>query len=155
LIWETLGGAILAELRTKQELLAELNRQAQARPSVDLSLLEAIPQDDIDLARLPEDQQRRLYDAFHLEIRYNDLTRELDLRVTITGDTVAELGITVAAIVGRPAPSAGDGQRTAPGDRVADALRARGGSRTPPQPGIASRGGGQLIIEERVLLERG
>lgn len=112
---QTRFAAVLAELRTKQELLAELHRQAQARPSVDPTLLEAIPQEHIDLARLPEDQQRRLYDAFHLELRYNDLTRELGLRVTITGQTAAELGATVAGIMGHV---------------HADPQRARGGSRT-------------------------
>jgi hypothetical protein len=132
--------AILAEQRTKQELLAELHRQAQAQPSVDLSLLEAIPQENIDLARLPEDQQRRLYDAFHLELRYNDRTREFGLRVTITGETAAELGATVAGIAGQPAPSGSGRQRTAPDDLVAGALRARGGSRTAHQSATA-RGG--------------
>jgi hypothetical protein len=132
--------AILAEQRTKQELLAELHRQAQAQPSVDLSLLEAIPQENIDLARLPEDQQRRLYDTFHLELRYNDRTREFGLRVTITGETAAELGATVAGIAGQPAPSGSGRQRTAPDDLVAGALRARGGSRTAHQSATA-RGG--------------
>jgi hypothetical protein len=37
----------------------------------------------------------------------------MGLRVTITGDTAAELGTTVAAIVGQPAPSGSGGQRTA------------------------------------------
>jgi hypothetical protein len=45
---------------------------------------------------------RGVADAFHLELRYNDLANELDLRVTITGDTATR----------------------------ADRLRARGGART-------------------------
>jgi hypothetical protein len=60
----------------------------------DLSLLDVVPQAHIDLDRLPKDRQRRVYDAFHLELRYNDLTSELDIRVTITGDSAAALAVT-------------------------------------------------------------
>jgi hypothetical protein len=45
-----------------------------------------------------EERQRHLLDAFHLELRYNDLTSELDLRVTITESTAAELCATVQAV---------------------------------------------------------
>jgi len=119
--------AVLTEQRRKKDLLTDLARQSQTRPAVDLSLLDTVPQPNIDLDRLPEERQRRLYDAFHLELRYNDLTSELELRVTITGDTATELGATVQAVLGArededPAPGSGD--------LVADPLRARGGSRT-------------------------
>ena len=77
-----------------------------------LSLLDTVPHANINLDRLPEERQRRLYDAFHLELRYNDLTSELDLRVTITGETATELGATVQAIL--EAPETGD---AAPGPR--------------------------------------
>lgn len=92
-----------------------------------------VPEANIDLGRLPEGRQRRIHDAFHLELRYNDLTTELDLRVTITGETATELAATVAAAVeaasqpgtmeaGKPAPASDDLR--------AEALRARGGIRT-------------------------
>jgi site-specific DNA recombinase len=118
---------ILAEQRKKKDLLAELVRQGQARPTVDLSLLDTVPTANIDVGRLPEERQRRLYDAFHLELRYNDLTGELDLRVTITGDTATELGATIQAVLGTA--EAGD-PALASDDLVADPLRARGGTRT-------------------------
>jgi hypothetical protein len=34
-----------------------------------------------------QEQGRGLYDAFHLDLRYSDLTSALDLRVTTTGET--------------------------------------------------------------------
>ena len=113
--------AILTEQRQKREQLADLAQQSKTRPAVDLSLLDEIPQTHIDLARLPEDRQRRVYDAFHLELAFNDLTSELDIRIMITGDTVAELAATVQAAT-----------ETAPheDDLVAGPLRARGGTRT-------------------------
>jgi hypothetical protein len=52
--------------------------------------------------RLPQAQQRRLFDAFHLELHYNDITNELDTRVTITGDTATTLGATVQAVLDSP-----------------------------------------------------
>jgi hypothetical protein len=60
-------------------------------------------------------------------------TGELDIRVTITGDTAAELAATVEAAVEQSSQSeqreTDDPDRT-PHDPRADALRARGGSRT-------------------------
>jgi hypothetical protein len=48
------------------------------------------------------DRQRRLCDVFHLELRYNGLTSELGLRVTIAADTATALGATVHAVLGTP-----------------------------------------------------
>ena len=93
----------------------------------DLSLLDAVPQAHIDLARLPEDRQRALYDAFHLELRYNDLTGQLVIRVTITGETATGLAAAVNAAAGEPT---GGHAGPTPDDLCADALRARGGIRT-------------------------
>ncbi len=119
--------AILAEQRRRKELLAEQDRQEEAHSSVDLSLLEKIPQSTINLARLPEDKQRRLYDAFHLELCYNHINGELNLRVTITADTVAALAATVEAATGNTE----SGERSPNATKVrAEALRARGGTRT-------------------------
>ncbi len=101
---------ILADLRKKRDLLAELTQQSQIQPKTNPELLEAIPQVSVAVSRLPEEQQRRLFDAFHLELRYNDLTDELDLRVTITGDTATTLGATVQAVLDSPdgVPVGGD-----------------------------------------------
>jgi hypothetical protein len=60
-------------------------------------------------------------------------TSELDIRVTITGDTAAELAATVEAAVEQSSQSeqrATDEPDRTPHDPRADALRARGGSRT-------------------------
>jgi hypothetical protein len=125
--------AILAEQRKKREQLVDLARPSRARPSADLSLLDMVPQAHVDLCRLPEDRQRRVYDAFHLELRYNDLTSELDIRVTITGDTATELAATVGAAIEQSSHSGRQetGEHApAPDDLRADALRARGGTRT-------------------------
>src|SRR4051812_5548439 len=60
------------------------------------------PTTNLAVSRLPDGQQRRLFDAFHLELRYDDRTSELDLRVTITGDTAAVLSATVQGILDSP-----------------------------------------------------
>ena len=62
-------------------------------------------------ARLPEDRQRRLYDAFHLELRYDHITGELSA-VIVTRRLAAVEAIGNATNV------------------RAEALRARGGIRT-------------------------
>jgi len=71
------------------------------------ALLEAIPTTSLAVSRLPEAKRRRLFDAFHLELRYDDRTSELDLRVTITGETAAMLSDTVQEILGTPGPRCG------------------------------------------------
>ena len=115
---------ILAEQQKKRDQLAELTQQSQSRPTTNPALLESVPQTNIDVSRLPEDRQRRLFDAFHLELRYHELTRQLEIRVTIAGDTATELSATVEAILGQP-----DSALTSE-NLVGDPLRARGGART-------------------------
>lgn len=56
-----------------------------ARPADNAALLDAIPRLNIDLAWVPEEIQRRLYNAFGLEVRYSRPGEELTLRVTIPG----------------------------------------------------------------------
>ena len=121
--------AAAAQQRAKKQMLDEIERtERQARP-IDINLLDHLPTEDVDLGRLPEDQQRRIYDAFHLEMRYNALTNGLTIRITVTGDTVPALASTVGAVVAahrnhkEPArPSSGedpwivcDAQRALPG----------------------------------------
>jgi site-specific DNA recombinase len=57
----------------------------------DERLLDRLPVLDVDLAGLPEDLQRQLFDAFHLQIRYHQPTNRATLRVTINGDTSRQL----------------------------------------------------------------
>jgi hypothetical protein len=119
--------------------LAEIIRQQQdAAASPNLHLLDALPQAAIDLTRLPEDHQRELYDAFHLQIRYNALTYEVILRVTVDADTAQLLATAVNRVVGLPRPRTApeaqepgaEAHASAPGKRVCNASRAPGGSRT-------------------------
>jgi hypothetical protein len=93
---QTRFAATVAEQRQHQQLLAELDRDRQRTAPVNIGVLDLVPQQNIDLRRLPEDQQRRLYDAFHLELRYNSVRKELVIRVTVT----AEIASAVAAALG-------------------------------------------------------
>ena len=92
--------AVVAEQRSKKQLLAGIVREEQASAPIDLDLLDYLPQGHIDLSRLPEDQQRRIYDAFHLVLRYNALNREVTIRVSITADTAPILAATIESVLG-------------------------------------------------------
>ncbi len=71
------------------EQLARLNTPKPAAGSGDTAaLLDALPRLDVDLALVPEEIQRRLYDAFGLEVRYSRPREEVTLRVTIPGNMV-------------------------------------------------------------------
>ncbi|WP_419997799.1 recombinase family protein [Streptomyces boninensis] len=73
----------LTELRTES---------APTTPSpCNAALLDCLPQIDIDLATLSEQTQRRLYDAFGLEIRYHRHREELTLRVSLAASLLDEL----------------------------------------------------------------
>lgn len=78
---------LAGQRRDAQAQLSRLNEQDQSPASDDLSLLEEIPQMAIRLDELPEDLQRRLYDAFQLQVRYNKPRHEARIRVTIREDT--------------------------------------------------------------------
>jgi site-specific DNA recombinase len=138
--------SVVARQRSKKALLADLVREEQASAPADLGLLDWLPQGHIDLSSLPDDQQRRIYDAFHLELRYNALTREVSIRVSITGETAPVLAATIESILGESSKAdapvseaeasdtGASRQRVVrqipEGEVVADALRAPGTSRT-------------------------
>ncbi|MFJ6589573.1 recombinase family protein [Streptomyces violaceusniger] len=79
--------AALGKQRT--ELAEQLARLEAPKPEVrsvdSAALLDALPRLDIDLALVPEEIQRRLYDAFGLEVRYSRPREEVTLRVTVPG----------------------------------------------------------------------
>lgn len=79
--------ATLGRQRTElAEQLARLEAPKQAaHPADSAALLDAIPRLNIDLALVPEELQRRLYNAFGLEVRYSRPREEVTLRVTIPG----------------------------------------------------------------------
>lgn len=71
---------------TLTEQLARLEAPKPEVRSVDsAALLDSLPCLDIDLALVPEEIQRRLYDAFGLEVRYSRPREEVTLRVTVPG----------------------------------------------------------------------
>jgi DNA invertase Pin-like site-specific DNA recombinase len=111
-----------AEQRAKTRLLAELTQRQQDSAPPDTSLIDALPLTAIDITLLPEEQQRRLYDAFHLEVRYDLPQHALILRVTIDAETAPALLDTIDSHA-RP-PTAGT---PAPGEPEAH----------PPQPHAA------------------
>jgi len=80
-----------AEQRTKNRLLTDLTREQQQTAPPDISLIDALPLGAIDITLLPEEQQRRLYDAFHLEVRYDLPEHAVILRATIDAETAPAL----------------------------------------------------------------
>ncbi|GLY80589.1 hypothetical protein Airi01_088560 [Actinoallomurus iriomotensis] len=70
--------------RTKQSQLDQINAYVPLA-SDDGDLLDHIPQLQCDLTELPEDLERKLYDAFQLKIRYNRASHEVVLQVAIGG----------------------------------------------------------------------
>jgi site-specific DNA recombinase len=94
--------AVTAERNAARSQLAALKTPsvpAPARPADELALLAALPCTPTDLTLLPEEDQRQLYDAFHLQVRYNRAKHQLTLRVTINAATVDALAAAVAAAV--------------------------------------------------------
>jgi hypothetical protein len=151
--------AVVAEQRSRKQLLAGIAREEQALAPIDVDLLDCLPQGNIDLSRLPEDQQRRIYDAFHLELRYNALNREVTIRVSITADTAPILAATIDSALGQDtnipgaeARTSGPGMpqrvvRPTPKGVVADALRAPGGSRTTWERPATGAGMAFVLVE--------
>lgn len=91
--------AILSKQRKALEAqLAALVTPAPHDGPGDPALLDALPQLALDLELFPETAQRRLYEAFGLEVRYNRHREELTLRVLITGEMLEELRQTVLAL---------------------------------------------------------
>jgi hypothetical protein len=80
-----------AEQRAKNRLIADLTREQQETAPPDTGLIDALPLTAVDITLLPEEQQRRLYDAFHLEVRYDLPTHAVVLRVTIDAETAPAL----------------------------------------------------------------
>ncbi|WP_412521346.1 hypothetical protein [Actinomadura madurae] len=81
---------LTATRRAKQAELDQLN--ADTSPGGDdADLLDLIPHLPLNLSELSEDLERRLFDAFQLQIRYNRTRHEATFRVTVRADTVKML----------------------------------------------------------------
>jgi site-specific DNA recombinase len=81
-----------AEVASQRKQLAEKLATLASRPNHtktdDRGLLDQLPIIDADLARLPEDIEREMFDAFQLQVRYHQPTRRVTLRVTIDGEAL-------------------------------------------------------------------
>ncbi|WP_235093356.1 hypothetical protein [Streptomyces sp. A1-5] len=68
---------------------AEQLRKQEHQQSTDL--IDLLPRLGTSIAALPEPDQRRLYDAFQLEVRYHRPRREIQLQATVPAATAGEL----------------------------------------------------------------
>ncbi len=86
-------GTLSAQRKALADQLARLNEPALASVAAgdNAALLDALPLLDVDLSRVPEEIQRRLYRAFGLEVRYSRPREEVTLRVTIPAHMVDAL----------------------------------------------------------------
>jgi hypothetical protein len=75
-------------------------RGQQGNPS---DLLARVPCSTRDLTLLPEADPRQLYDALHLQVRYDHNRKRLALRVTIDPDTVGRLANRITNVMGTDA----------------------------------------------------
>jgi hypothetical protein len=131
---QTRFAANITEQRAKTKLLAEITREQQDNAPPDLNLLDAVPLTNIDITLLPEDTQRRLYDSFHLEVRYHAPRREAILRITIDAETAPSLTHIVNTALNVPTPRrspetakpAAGAEAPAAGGVVCDVLSAPG-----------------------------
>ena len=79
-----------AELRSERDQLAQrlsdLEEEVHRVPNP--ALLAELPVTPIDLAGLPDELSRRLFEALRLEIRYDHTTRSAACRITLTRETI-------------------------------------------------------------------
>ena len=101
---------LIKQRRDAQAQQAQLNADSQPA-GADTSQLAELPQLPVRLAELPENLQRRLYDAFQLQVRYNKPRHEVMLRVTVREDTVQTLTAAVASTGGLPHRAVGEPRR--------------------------------------------
>jgi site-specific DNA recombinase len=79
------------QLKQHQARIAELAATPATALQANEALLDALPQlTAFDATRLPEPTQRRLYDAFGLELRYNRLREDLALQVVVRSGIINE-----------------------------------------------------------------
>ena len=119
-----------------RERLAEIVRRTNAKTSQlaslaaptqqagdDPTILDQLPPTTIDLAAVPEDLRRSLYDSFNLELRYHGPERAVTIRVTVRHDRVPDIRAAIEQADTGPPPGGTHGGRSL-------VLGARGGVRT-------------------------
>ncbi|MFC5830366.1 recombinase family protein [Nonomuraea insulae] len=104
--------------RRLQQRYAELGQARKARiaelaaleeeeqPDADQTLLDKLPRLRICLRSLSDDLRRRLFDAFHLEVRYRADTNEVSIKITVKADNVSAITDLADAISGPSEPRA-------------------------------------------------
>jgi len=76
-----------AERAQLQEQLAELEAQEAQAPNP--ALLDRLPVAEVDLALMPDEVSRRLFESLRLELLYDHDHNQVRCRVTLHGDTIA------------------------------------------------------------------
>lgn len=126
------------EHQTKTERLVALADNSPARDGTDdPSILDHLPPPSpTDLAGVPPEHLRTLFDAFNLELRYQPADRAVTIRVTIKESRLREIHDAVARAVTCPNHTWPDGNHRSTrqgrdkGKRPYQVVGARGGSRT-------------------------
>jgi hypothetical protein len=105
-----------AERADKTAQLHDLENTAKAEPAQDVDLLDGLPiLDDIAITQAPEAIQRKLYDAFQLQIHY-DRPDQARFRLVLTDDTADALtAATTGGTVTDLATARAHKDRTPPG----------------------------------------
>jgi len=88
---------IATERRSTNERLGALDKQEHNQGSGNPALLDLLPQGAINLTLLSEEEHRELYDAFHLQVRYDRTKHQVTLRVTIYAEAVSALSERIQA----------------------------------------------------------
>jgi hypothetical protein len=93
-----------AELRARrnelQTQLAAAQNPARQEPSP--ALLDQLPVTPVDLASMPDEISRQLFEALRLEIRYDFTTRIAACQITLAGETIDAVARTSRETVPRP-----------------------------------------------------
>jgi site-specific DNA recombinase len=95
-----------AELRSQRETLERqlVEAEDEVRRAPNPALLDYLPVTAVDLAEMPDELSRRLFEALRLEIRYDYPTRIATCRVTLLGDTIGVVANTSREAVVIPFP---------------------------------------------------
>jgi site-specific DNA recombinase len=92
---------IASQRKDLEVQLADLSARPETPSKGDPRLLDQLPLMEADLARLPEDLERELFDAFQLQVRYHQPTRRVTIRVTVDGEAIPTLVKTSHAVMQR------------------------------------------------------
>jgi hypothetical protein len=91
---------IAAQRRSVTARLAGLDRDDADEGGGNAALLDLLEQGAIDLTLLSEEEQRELYDAFHLQVRYDRTKQDVTLRATIYAEAVGALTNKIHSLAG-------------------------------------------------------